>query len=173
MLNSLCSSDADSDVLADYVLALIRAESPDHELKSNAIENLEDFLHDRVSTVSLRPQFRHGAFANTLWLKTPGNLLMTSSMLSTPSPSLPAAPPAAGPLLSPFLRLPRPVRPPYISLRALRRPPRGRVPARMACTLRTESGRTTTRKVARKDRKTSSTGTKGGMSSKAGAETGA
>jgi hypothetical protein len=37
-------SDADSDVLADYVLALIRAESPEPELRATAIESLEDFL---------------------------------------------------------------------------------------------------------------------------------
>ena len=42
----LNSSDADSDVLADYVLALIRTEAPDEQLKANAIENLEDFLRD-------------------------------------------------------------------------------------------------------------------------------
>ncbi|KAH7039444.1 hypothetical protein B0J12DRAFT_675622 [Macrophomina phaseolina] len=40
------SSDADSDVLADYVLALVRAEDPDEQVKSNCLENLEDFLHD-------------------------------------------------------------------------------------------------------------------------------
>jgi hypothetical protein len=40
------SSDADSDVLADYVLALIRADTPEPELRLNAIENLEDFLKD-------------------------------------------------------------------------------------------------------------------------------
>ena len=39
-----CSSDADSDVLADYVLALIRADTPEPELRASAIENLEDFL---------------------------------------------------------------------------------------------------------------------------------
>ncbi len=38
------SSDADSDVLADYVLALVRADTPEPELRINAIENLEDFL---------------------------------------------------------------------------------------------------------------------------------
>ena len=43
------SSDADSDVLADYVLALIRADTPDEDLKKNAIENLEDFLRDSKS----------------------------------------------------------------------------------------------------------------------------
>ena len=43
------SSDADSDVLADYVLALIRADTPEPELRANAIENLEDFLKERSS----------------------------------------------------------------------------------------------------------------------------
>ncbi|KAI4131520.1 MAG: hypothetical protein LQ347_002945, partial [Umbilicaria vellea] len=42
-------SDADSDVLADYVLALIRADTPEAELKANAIENLEDFLKDNTA----------------------------------------------------------------------------------------------------------------------------
>lgn len=48
--NSCRSSDADSDVLADYVLALVRAEDPDEQVKSNCLENLEDFLHDGNST---------------------------------------------------------------------------------------------------------------------------
>ncbi len=42
--NTSSSSDADSDVLADYVLALVRADTPEPELRTNAIENLEDFL---------------------------------------------------------------------------------------------------------------------------------
>ena len=41
---NLTSSDADSDVLADYVLALVRADTPESELRLNVIENLEDFL---------------------------------------------------------------------------------------------------------------------------------
>lgn len=40
------SSDADSDVLGDYVLALIRAETPEPELRLSAISNLEDFLQE-------------------------------------------------------------------------------------------------------------------------------
>lgn len=48
------SSDADSDVLADYVLALIRADTPEPELRANAIENLEDFLKGRGSSYSSR-----------------------------------------------------------------------------------------------------------------------
>jgi len=35
-----------SQVLADYVLALIRAESPEPDLRVTAIESLEDFLKD-------------------------------------------------------------------------------------------------------------------------------
>ncbi|KAL8820318.1 MAG: hypothetical protein Q9191_007539 [Dirinaria sp. TL-2023a] len=41
-------SDADSDVLADYVLALVRVETPEPELRANAIENLEDFLQEKT-----------------------------------------------------------------------------------------------------------------------------
>lgn len=42
-------SDADSDVLADYVLALVRAETAEPELRLSAISNLEDFLQDSTS----------------------------------------------------------------------------------------------------------------------------
>ena len=42
-------SDADSDVLADYVIALMRADTPESELRSNAIDCLEDFLKDSMS----------------------------------------------------------------------------------------------------------------------------
>ena len=45
MLVSSC--DADSDVLADYVLALISPDDPDDEVRSNCLENLEDFLRER------------------------------------------------------------------------------------------------------------------------------
>ncbi|MCJ1478086.1 hypothetical protein MMC13_006761 [Lambiella insularis] len=41
-------SDADSDVLADYVLALFRADTPEPELRQSAITNLEDFLKDHT-----------------------------------------------------------------------------------------------------------------------------
>ncbi|KAI5294718.1 hypothetical protein KEM55_006482, partial [Ascosphaera atra] len=43
-------SDADSDVLADYVLALIRTDGPDEEIKKATVENLEDFLKENTST---------------------------------------------------------------------------------------------------------------------------
>ena len=40
-------SDADSDVLADYVLALIRSDAPNDEIRKASVENLEDFLRER------------------------------------------------------------------------------------------------------------------------------
>ncbi len=44
------SSDADSDVLADYVIALVRTEAPDDEVRTSSIENLEDFLRDSMAS---------------------------------------------------------------------------------------------------------------------------
>ena len=48
-------SDADSDVLADYVLALIRTDTPDLQLKVDVLESLEDFLKDSMQKHSVRP----------------------------------------------------------------------------------------------------------------------
>ncbi|PLB37832.1 CCCH zinc finger and RRM domain protein [Aspergillus candidus] len=42
-------SDADSDVLADYVLALIRSDVPDDEIRKASVENLEDFLREHTA----------------------------------------------------------------------------------------------------------------------------
>ncbi|KAI9789414.1 MAG: hypothetical protein M1816_006074 [Peltula sp. TS41687] len=42
-------SDADSDVLADYVLALLRHDSPEAEVRTLCIEQLEDFLKDHTA----------------------------------------------------------------------------------------------------------------------------
>ncbi|EFW14891.1 hypothetical protein D8B26_000459 [Coccidioides posadasii str. Silveira] len=41
-------SDADADVLADYVLALIRSDAPDEEIRKVSVENLEDFLKENT-----------------------------------------------------------------------------------------------------------------------------
>lgn len=46
------SSDADSDVLADYVLALIRSDAPDDEIRQTSVENLEDFLRESTPHVA-------------------------------------------------------------------------------------------------------------------------
>ena len=47
-MTKLSSSDADSDVLADYVLALVKSEDSDNQVKQNCLENLEDFLRTRT-----------------------------------------------------------------------------------------------------------------------------
>lgn len=39
-------SDADSDVLAEYVLALICSDAPDEDIRKASVENLEDFLKE-------------------------------------------------------------------------------------------------------------------------------
>ena len=39
-------SDADSDVLADYVMALVRADDAEPQLRQGVISNLEDFLKE-------------------------------------------------------------------------------------------------------------------------------
>lgn len=47
------SSDADSDVLADYVLALLRHDQVDDEVKKLCIEQLDDFLRERNFSLPL------------------------------------------------------------------------------------------------------------------------
>ncbi|KAI9715949.1 MAG: hypothetical protein M1828_000537 [Chrysothrix sp. TS-e1954] len=42
-------SDADSDVLADYVLALVKSDEPDEQVRAVCLENLEDFLHNHAA----------------------------------------------------------------------------------------------------------------------------
>lgn len=40
------SSDADAEVLADYVIALVVADDPEATIKRNCIDSLSDFLQD-------------------------------------------------------------------------------------------------------------------------------
>ncbi|KAF2762102.1 hypothetical protein EJ05DRAFT_507689 [Pseudovirgaria hyperparasitica] len=42
-------SDADSDVLADYVLALVKSDDPDDQVRATSLESLEDFLKEHTS----------------------------------------------------------------------------------------------------------------------------
>lgn len=59
-------SDADPDVLADYVLALVRVDAPEQELRNASIENLEDFLRERTFTTCVSDDAPYTyAFANT------------------------------------------------------------------------------------------------------------
>ncbi|KAI9847114.1 MAG: hypothetical protein M1838_001018 [Thelocarpon superellum] len=85
-------SDADSDVLADYVLALLRNDSPADELRQLCIESLEDFLKDHTAAFvddTLR------AVANKLYLP---RAAPSSFASSGPAPALVA--PDQGPRLS-------------------------------------------------------------------------
>ncbi|OQN96470.1 hypothetical protein B0A48_17526 [Cryoendolithus antarcticus] len=43
-------SDADSDVLADYVLALVKSDDPDAVVRDTCITNLQDFLQDSTES---------------------------------------------------------------------------------------------------------------------------
>ncbi|PYH49220.1 CCCH zinc finger and RRM domain protein [Aspergillus saccharolyticus JOP 1030-1] len=62
-------SDADSDVLADYVLALIRTDAPDEDIRKASVDNLEDFLREHTvsfvdelfATFASKPQPAAGA----------------------------------------------------------------------------------------------------------------
>jgi len=42
-------SDADSDVLADYVLALVKSDEPDDQVRRNCQDNLDDFLKENTN----------------------------------------------------------------------------------------------------------------------------
>jgi hypothetical protein len=47
VISFVYSCDADPDVLAQYVLALLKNNKPTSELKESVTEQLEDFLKDR------------------------------------------------------------------------------------------------------------------------------
>ncbi|GAB7337002.1 hypothetical protein MBLNU457_g2417t2 [Dothideomycetes sp. NU457] len=84
------NSDADADVLADYVLALIRSDESDAQVKQTCVENLEDFLQgDTVSFVD-------GVF----------EVIRTKSYDSTSSNALTATAPSFTPAAGPGLGAP-------------------------------------------------------------------
>ena len=43
-------SDADSEVLADYVIALVKTDESESAAKANCVENLQDFLGDSADS---------------------------------------------------------------------------------------------------------------------------
>jgi hypothetical protein len=101
MTCSDASSDADSDVLADYVLALIGTEAPADEIKRNSVENLEDFLRERAYDPSLRP-FAH--VANNLQTRNRSSTISSHSLVqSKPLPRLNLST-SSKPLMQPTLR---------------------------------------------------------------------
>ncbi|KAK7539325.1 CCCH zinc finger and RRM domain-containing protein [Phyllosticta citribraziliensis] len=82
-------SDADSDVLADYVLALVKSEDPDEQVRTNCLENLEDFLHDHAAP-----------FVDDVLNAIRTKSFDASNNLAQPQPSVPTGPsfnPPTGP----------------------------------------------------------------------------
>ncbi|KAL4870049.1 hypothetical protein BDV12DRAFT_65121 [Aspergillus spectabilis] len=78
-------SDADSDVLADYVLALIRSDAPDEEIRKASVENLEDFLREHTA------DFVQELFA-TFASKQPPSLAQTQAPQGAGMDAQPAPP---------------------------------------------------------------------------------
>ncbi|KAF2262187.1 hypothetical protein CC78DRAFT_535065 [Lojkania enalia] len=80
-------SDADADVLADYVIALVGAEESEAAVKQNCLDNLPDFLHEHT-----------GPFIEEVL-----QAAKTKSYLPHPKPAAPQAVPASARLPSPAL----------------------------------------------------------------------
>ena len=100
------SSDADSDVLADYVLALIRSEHSDEKAKALCVENLQDFLQDSMSTPCCSA---HSSNTEGKWLMRqipPGSWTMSSTGSPLNQPLRPSLPPHRS-HLNPLLLLSR------------------------------------------------------------------
>ncbi|KAL3495967.1 hypothetical protein BJX62DRAFT_145852 [Aspergillus germanicus] len=91
-------SDADSDVLADYVLALIRTDAPDEEIRKASVENLEDFLREHTN------EFVDELFATFASKQGPPSAPNPAVQLQTPqgagsAPQIPVpSKPPSGPL---------------------------------------------------------------------------
>ncbi|KAL4778297.1 hypothetical protein BJX76DRAFT_343618, partial [Aspergillus varians] len=91
-------SDADSDVLADYVLALIRSDAPDEEIRKASVENLEDFLREHTADF-VRDLF--ATFAPKQPPAAPAELQAPQG--AEPAPQPPARPyPLTGPSNGPY-----------------------------------------------------------------------
>ncbi|KAH0565436.1 hypothetical protein GP486_001170 [Trichoglossum hirsutum] len=83
-------SDADSDVLADYVLALLRHDQPVEEVRKLCIDQLDDFLKDHTTTF-VNDIF--GTIASKSYL--PSNSASSACSPTTPSIFSPPTGPAA------------------------------------------------------------------------------
>lgn len=53
--DSTRSSDADAEVLADYVIALVVANDSEANIKRNCLDSLADFLQDCMQRPAVRP----------------------------------------------------------------------------------------------------------------------
>ncbi|KAL9115262.1 MAG: hypothetical protein Q9227_001056 [Pyrenula ochraceoflavens] len=84
-------SDADPDVLGDFVLALLKSDASDDEIRRNSIENLEDFLKDHTQPfvdelfVKFVPNSASAAPAASTTAKIPG-LNISTERANSPIP---------------------------------------------------------------------------------------
>ncbi len=106
----LSSSDADSDVLADYVLALVKSEESDEKVKSNCLENLEDFLRERRYTQRTALQTEYSRYTSDTAefvedvfeaIRTKSYSPTSSAARSALSPTAAVFKPPAGPSFNP------------------------------------------------------------------------
>ncbi|KAL2861093.1 CCCH zinc finger and RRM domain protein [Aspergillus lucknowensis] len=95
-------SDADSDVLADYVLALIRSDAPDEEIRKASVEHLEDFLMEHTTEfvdtlfATFAPKQLPSSASNT-----PGQVQLPQGPGSAPQTGAPTKP-LTGPFHGPY-----------------------------------------------------------------------
>ncbi|KAJ8104307.1 hypothetical protein POJ06DRAFT_244190 [Lipomyces tetrasporus] len=83
-------SDADSEILSDYVLALLRHDQPAEEVKRMCLEQLEDFLHEHT-----------GQFVDDVFAALASKSYMPATKAPTPAP---AAQVAQSPIDQPALQ---------------------------------------------------------------------
>ncbi|KAK9366756.1 hypothetical protein V1509DRAFT_629020 [Lipomyces kononenkoae] len=69
-------SDADSEILSDYVLALLRHDQPAEEVKRMCLEQLEDFLHEH-----------NERFVDDVFAALANKSYLPASKVSTPGPT--------------------------------------------------------------------------------------
>ncbi|KAK9429013.1 hypothetical protein V1505DRAFT_348055 [Lipomyces doorenjongii] len=69
-------SDADSEILSDYVLALLRHDQPAQEVKRMCLEQLEDFLHEHTPV-----------FVDDVFAALTSKAYMPASRIPTPAPA--------------------------------------------------------------------------------------
>ncbi|KAK9323882.1 hypothetical protein V1517DRAFT_319165 [Lipomyces orientalis] len=73
-------SDADSEILSDYVLALLRHDQPAEEVKRMCLEQLDDFLHEHTSQ-----------FVDDVFAALASKSYMPAAKAPTPTPAAPVA----------------------------------------------------------------------------------
>ncbi|KAF3904822.1 hypothetical protein ABW20_dc0104963 [Dactylellina cionopaga] len=89
-------SDADSDVLADYVLALLRHEQSEAEVRQMCIDQLDDFLREHTTSFvnDLFTALRSKSYLSVNSTLHGGLISTTTTTTTPPAATVPIAPPA-------------------------------------------------------------------------------